>query len=113
MAQRLGARSLRGCATGALGISGTVEIEASGGTAMASPGWLIYSLYGFDKKMDWTLCAKVGKSIFNTVRTWLHTCKIDKELCDEFDSSLKKEIQIEFEKTYVEKIYEITKPENQ
>jgi hypothetical protein len=28
VAQGLGARSLRGCATGALGICGTVEIEA-------------------------------------------------------------------------------------
>jgi hypothetical protein len=64
---------------------------------MASPGWFIYSFYGYDKKMDWPSALPVADAIIGDLLRWLKTLVNGEDLIKEFRGLIEIEIRKEFE----------------
>jgi hypothetical protein len=65
---------------------------------MASPSWLVYSYYDYDKKMDWEAARPIALLLLNGCLNFLSSESNGRELCKGFLDKAKEEIALEFEK---------------
>lgn len=74
---------------------------------MASPGWLVYSRYGYDKKMDWGAASLVALQLFTECLEFLFFTNSNQNMASRFVEIAEKEILIEFEPEAAQKMLTI------
>lgn len=77
------------------------------GTRMASPCWFIYSLHGFDKKMNWASALPVANAVLGDLFGWLKRYPDGKELLEKFKTLMEMEMRTEFETEGSKKLLDI------
>jgi len=69
---------------------GCPRLTSHGGSELeyVSPDWIIYEGKGWDKLMDWSLCAQVAARLISNVRSWIETRSNSKEAWARFRAGL-------------------------
>lgn len=74
---------------------------------MASPSWLVYSYYGYDKKMDWNAAQPIALQLFTECLEYLATTGRNQGLLYDFLDMAEKETHLEFEPAAAQEILAI------